>query len=376
MLPYFSEVYGNASAVHQEGVSAKAAVEEARTSLGRTLRVRPSDVIFTSGGTESNNLAIDGVLRALRATGRSYADMEIISTRVEHPSVSEVLRHVADLGVTIKYADINEEGLIDVNHFKALLSEKTVLATMAYVNSEIGVIQPVKKLTRAVKLFNAEHDTNILVHLDAAQAPLWLPVQLDSLGCDLLSLDAGKCYGPKGVGILATRHGVKLLPIMLGGSQESGLRAGTENTPLIVGCVKAIVRAQEEWESRSERVRSLRDSFITDLESAIDGVLVNGSRTERVANNINISIPGIDTEFAVISLDQAGIAASTKSACSGADGGGSTVVREMSDDDARAQSTIRFSLSEASTTADLQKTTQVLKDHIIKMRDFHKNLTK
>ena len=186
----------------------------------------------------------------------------------------------------------------------------------------------------------------------------------------MLSLDAGKCYGPKGVGVLVHRPKAKLSAVTHGGSQESGLRPGTENTALIVGCAEALKIAQEGWESRSEVAASLRDSMIDSLTSAIDGVVLNGSRDHRVANNVNISIPGIDSEFAVVKLDSEGVAASTRSACSGADGGGSTVVRAMTGDEARAKSTLRFSLGEATTRLEIKKTVEILRAHVEKTRAF------
>lgn len=375
MLPYFSEVYGNPSAVHGEGLEAKRVVEEARTSLARTLRVRASDVVFTSGGTESNNLAIYGTLRDLKQRGVAFSDMEIISTRIEHPSIAEVLKQVAEMGCRVKYVDVDSDGFVDRKHLAELLSAKTVLVSLAYVNSEIGVIQDVRHLSRVIKAFNKAQQTQIKFHLDACQAPLWLPIQLDALGVDLLSLDAGKCYGPKGVGVLAFTHRVALESVMLGGSQEKGLRAGTENVPLIVGCSKAIELAQAGYEERSAAIAALRDHFIAELTKNIPDCTLNGSVEARVANNINLSIKGIDTEFAVIHLDKHGIAASTKSACSGADGGGSSVVREISGDEERARSTIRFSLGESTKQADLDRTVNILKEHVEKMREFQKTLT-
>jgi cysteine desulfurase len=214
--------------------------------------------------------------------------------------------------------------------------------------------------------------TRIYVHVDAAQAPLWLPCELDALGCDMLSLDAGKCYGPKGVGVLAYIHGVKIAPIVFGGSQEGGLRAGTENTALIVGAVEALAIAQKEWSARAAQVEKERDHFFTMLLS-IPGCVRNGSQEKRLANNVNISILGIDSEFAVVKLDAEGISASTKSACGGAKGDGSHVVRTMSGDDSRATSTIRFTLGEDTLRQDLEKTTRILALHVETMMPFKKS---
>lgn len=374
MAPYWNEVWANPSAIYKSGVLARNVIEGARETLARVLKVRAHDITFTSGGTESNNLAIAGTIEAVASRGRAYSDIELISTRIEHPSITEMLKWYEQKGVVVHYIDVNEEGLIDEKEFAAALNAKTVLATFAYVNSEVGVVQQVKQLTRIVKKFNLTNDTHIPVHLDASQAPLWLSCEMDMLGVDMMTLDAGKCYGPKGVGVLARRHGVTLAPRMFGGDQEAGLRAGTENTALIVGCVHAIVRAQKNWKERSESVTKLRDALISTLEVSIPGVLLNGSCTQRVANNVNISIPGIDTEFAVITLDAHNIAASTKSACGGAKGDGSTVVRAMTADDIRARSTIRFTLGEDTTKHEILTAARVLRDHVAKTRAFEETL--
>lgn len=367
MKPYEDRFFANASAIHQEGVTVRNAIESARERLARILKIRPTGIVFTGSGTESNNLAILGAVEARHETGVSYGDMEIISTKLEHPSIGKVLEYVEKLGVKVRYMDVDEDGLIKVPTLHALLTEQTVIVSFAYANSEIGTVQEVGKLARIVRAFEVKNDTRILVHVDAAQAPLWLPCQLDGLLVDILTLDAGKCYGPKGVGVLAMRHGVVLSPVLHGGPQERGLRPATENTVGIVGAVEAIVLAQEGKVKRANKVSILRDKMFVALNH-IDKVVINGSKEHRVANNINISIPGLDSEFAVVSLDVAGIACSTKSACSGADGDGSSVVLEISGDTDRSTSTIRFSLGEETTSRDVLTAVEVLRKHVIKMR--------
>jgi cysteine desulfurase len=367
MCTFEREMFANASAIHQEGVLVRQAIESARERLARVLKIRPNGLVFTGSGTESNNLAILGAVNARHASGVAYTDMEVISTRIEHPSVSKVLEHLSGLGVGIKYLDIDSEGLIAVQSLHTLMSTKTVVVSFAYVNSEIGVIQEVGKLSRIVRAFEKEHDTRTYVHVDAAQAPLYLTCEMDRLMADIITLDAGKCYGPKGVGVLAMRHGVELVSVLHGGPQESGLRPATENTAGIIGAVEAIVVAQEEYEKRTNKLTTLRDTAIGNFEK-IEGVVLNGSRTKRIANNINISIPSVDSEFAVIVLDQAGIACATKSACSGAGGDGSTVVRAMTNDENRATSTLRFTLGGKTTASDMLKTVAVLKAHVLKTK--------
>jgi cysteine desulfurase len=374
MQPYFSNFFGNAGSIHQEGQIAHNAIERSRIQLSQILRVRPEGIVFTASGTESNNLAILGTIRERHAQGVAYADMEVIATAIEHASVREVLLELQTWGVVIKYVRINEEGMIDGNSLKENLTKNTVLVTFAYANSEIGVVQQVGKLARIIKSAEGEFHSRIYIHIDAAQAPLWLPCTLDSLMVDMLSLDASKCYGPKGVGILAMRHGVTLKAYSFGGSQERGLRPGTENTPAIVGAVEALRIAQEGYKTRSEKVSKLRDTFIQKLET-IEGIAVNGSREYRIANNVNISILGVESEFAVITLDEAGIACSTKSACGGAHGDGSSVVLTLTGDIARSTSTLRFSLGEETTMRDIEYVVFVLAKHVQRTREVQQKLT-
>lgn len=367
MQPFWREQFANPSAIHKEGVQNRLAVETARTQVGRLLKARPENVYFTGSGTESNNLAVLGVVAALHASQVPYEQMEVISTQLEHPSVSAALTALTRLGVTVRYVEVAEDGLIKIESLQKLLSEKTVLVTFAYVNSEIGTIQEVGKIARLVRAFEKQHNTHICVHTDAAQAPLWLSCELDRLMVDMISLDAGKCYGPKGVGVLVTRHGVQLHPVQFGGPQEGGLRPATENVPGIVGAAQALVVAQEQFEVRAGKTQKLRDMMIEALVQ-LEGVVLNGSVDNRVANNVNISIPGIDSEFAVVVLDEKGVACSTKSACSGATGVGSSVVLAISGDESRATSSIRFTFGEETTGAEVRQTVAFLHEHILKVR--------
>ena len=361
MAPYQSEVFGNASAIHSEGMAAKAAVAAARTQVARTLEVQPANVTFTSGGTESNSLAIMGVVAAARRRGIPYTDMEIITTAIEHPATLRTVEYVAEEGVVVRYVPVNSVGQVELAELVKLLSPKTVLVTVAYVNSEIGAIQDLGVIARVIKKHNQETDVMTLLHTDAAQAPLWLPCTLVRLGVDLLSLDAGKFCGPKGVGVLARGKNIELCYITHGGGQEAGLRPGTEPVALVVGFATALTLAQSDWQTRAEKVIDVRDYFIAELIRAIPVAVVNGPSGEgRVANNINISIPGLDSEFAVISLDVSGIACSTKSACSSAEGGESAVVLAVSNDKVRASSTLRFTLGPDVTKREIDQTVTTL----------------
>lgn len=369
MEPYLGKVFGNASAIHQEGLEARRAVETAREQVATALQVRPEFVTFTSGGTESNNLAIRGLIMSLKAAGRDFSDMEVITTKIEHPSVMETMKSLERRGVIVKFIPVDKNGLLQLTVVKELVTEKTVLFSAAYANSEIGVVQKVHAIKKALDVAEKKFGTKIYFHLDAAQAPLWLSCQFSSLQADLVSLDVGKCNGPKGVGVLVRSRRVELKPTSLGGGQESGLRAGTENVAGLVGAGVSLTAAQAGWQKRSAVVASVRDAAIAHIQTEIPEAVLNGPTGEdRLANNINISIPGLDTEFATVVLDKHGFAVSTKSACAGAGGGESAVVREISADPARAASTLRISLSPETKLSDLKRLTKVLKNHIEKMK--------
>ncbi|MBP6881167.1 MAG: cysteine desulfurase [Candidatus Pacebacteria bacterium] len=370
MEPFLKGDYGNPSAIHQEGQVARRAVESARDFVARALQVRPEFVTFTGGGTEGNNIAILGTVEALHSAGRAYADMEVITTRIEHPSISRAMERLQDLGVVVKYVEVDEEGFVKLAHLRELLTEKTVLFSLAYANSEIGVVQPLHHLKKSLRETEEKFKTIIFFHIDAAQAPLWLSCQFDTTHADMLVLDAAKCCGPKGVGVLVRSRRAQLSPIMFGGGQEQGLRSGTENVVGIVGAGVAIAWAQANWRARAELARAVRDEGIKFLLETISGTALNGPTGEnRLANNINISIPGLDTEYAAVWLDAKGFAVSTKSACAGAGGGESTVVKEISSDPARARATLRFTIGPDTTISKLQELADELTNHRAVMSD-------
>lgn len=368
MVEVLNNSYANPSAIHQEGVVARGLVENSRKQVATVLGLRPEGVIFTGTGTESNNLAILGLVEKLYTDGRPYSDMEIVTTPIEHPSISELLPILEKKGVVVRLVEVDSEGKITVPALEAVLNPKTVLVTFAYANSEVGVVQNVSRLVRSVRQFEKEQGLKIYVHLDSAQAPLWLPCVLTQLGVDLMSLDTGKCHGPKGVGILAFRGSTPLSPILFGGGQEQGLRAGTENVLGIVGAAKALELAQATYAKRAEAVAKVRDQFIAALVAAIPETKLNGPEGEnRLANNINISLPKTDTEYLVIYLDKHHISASTKSACAGAGSGESKVVIAMTKDSERAKTTLRLSLGEETTDADMKYVLEILLKYRAKM---------
>ncbi len=366
------QVYGNPSAVHQEGQVARAAVENARKLVAQTVQVKPEYVTFTSGGTEANNIAIIGLVEKWVEEGRQYNDMSIVTTKIEHPSVTNACLALEKRGVEIQFVKVDKTGQVDKEHLSSLLSGRTVLVSVAYANSEIGTIQPLHQIMKIVRAAEAEHSAKIMTHIDAAQAPMWLNCQFDSLGADLVSLDFAKCGGPKGVGVLLRSRRVKLSPVLFGGGQESGLRSGTENVTGIVGGAAAFAAAQNKYKVVAEKTAKVRDEGMRLMLAIDEHLIINGvAGDDRIANNINISIPGVDTEYLTVWLDKKGFAVSTKSACSGSGGGESVVVREISPRalppaqvTARASSTLRITLGPETTIQNLKKLVEEIKNHL------------
>jgi cysteine desulfurase len=368
MMPYLSGLFGNPSAIHAEGQMTRQAVEEARQTIASAVQVRPEFVTFTSGGTEGNNLAIFGVIESLAQSGRSYESMTVITTKIEHPSVGETCDALKRHGVEVRYVQVTEAGKIDLEQLRTLLDDSVVLFSTALINSEIGTIQPAHAIRKILKTAEEQFGTEVFFHLDAAQAPLWVNCQFDSLSADFVTLDAAKCCGPKGVGVLVRSRRTDIVPVVHGGGQESGLRPGTENVAGIVGAAVAIQEAQRNYLSRAESISAVRDQAIAHIQTELPPVVINGAEgDDRIANNINISVPGLDTEFATVVLDKHGFAVSTKSACSGAGGGASAVVLETTTDPARAASTLRITLGPDTTLLQLKSLIAVLKQHIEQM---------
>lgn len=344
MRPYFRRNFGNPGSVHKEGVEARRALGEARVSVARTLLVRTEEITFTSGGTEANNLALFGVIDTYLKQGRKPESLHVLSTTLEHSSVLTCLKKLQERGVVVEYIPLKEDGLVDVDTFAKLLRKETVLVSVHYVNGEIGVIQPLRDISRAIGAYRARYSVDTPhFHTDASQAPLYLDCALEHVGVDMMTLDGQKIYGPKGIGVLIHRRSVLLAPQIVGGGQEAGLRSGTEPVPLVVGFASALREASNGRSRNVSRITKLRDVLLQSLTLKLPPFLVNGSMTSRVPNNVNISFPGIDTEYLVIRLDRRGVAASTRSACEGKETY-SHVVYALSQDQARARSTLRLTL--------------------------------
>jgi cysteine desulfurase len=382
MKPYWRERFGNPGSITKLGVQARRAVENSRKVIADCLGRRPAEIIFTSGGTESNNLAIFGVVNALEKSGQKISGMHFITTQIEHSSIGECFKELTRRGAKVDYLKVNERGLVNPKDLRQLIKPNTVLVSVGYANNEIGTIQLIREIAKEIRHARKinQGEPSIVFHTDASQAGLYLNLNVNELGVDLLTLDAQKIGGPKGVGILFKKAGVEISPILLGGGQEGGLRSGTENVPLIVGMGKAIevVRStsinprlsQGGVVSRRtgavERIRNIRNYFWQKIQTEIPTAVLNGDLENRLPNNLNISIPNLDSEFAVLCLDEAGIVCSTRSACSH-DEDGSFVVRTLYSgqgealSETLAKSTLRFSLGEEITKKDIDYVVFTLK---------------
>ena len=336
--------YGNPSSLHGLGVEAHKLVQQARSVIAKAMNVKPEEIVFTSGGTESNNLAIKGALRAYRNRGR-----HLITTAVEHASVYECCRQLEREGYSVTYLPVDRTGAVRAGDVRDAIREDTVLVSVMHVNNEVGRIQPIGEIGSLLREY-----PRILFHVDAVQSIGKLKVSPAELGIDLLSCSAHKIRGPKGMGFLYRRAPVRLEPLLAGGGQEAGLRSGTENVPLIVGMAKAVRMAVERMAENTAHLYRLRARLIARI-SAMPGITVNGSETmEHMAPHIvNISVPGKKPEVIVHALEQHGIYISTRSACASGDDRPSRVLTAMGLDPARASSGLRISLSADHTESDI-----------------------
>jgi len=305
MKPYFTENYGNPSSSHSFGAGAKNALIESREKVARLIGAEKSkEVIFTSGGTESNNLAIKGVAYRNKDKGN-----HIITTTIEHISVINICKHLQKQGFEITYVPVDEQGMVDPQRIKDAITDKTILISVMYANSEIGTIQPIKEIGKIA------HENQIYFHVDAVAATGKVPINVEEEKIDLLSISSNDMYGPKGMGALYIKKGTRIQPVIQGGGQERGLRSGTENIPGIVGMGKAAEIAQEEMETEGKRLSQLRDKLIKGVLDTIKRSYLNGHPTERLPNNANLRFSYIEGESLILGLDMLGVQVSSGSAC-------------------------------------------------------------
>jgi len=355
MLPYLRGQFGNASSVHQFGQAARAAVDKARQQAAALINARPNEIIFTSGGTESNNLAIRGICEIAEPHGR-----HVITSAIEHPSVRGIVDHLEKQDWSITRLPAYENGIVRLDDVRAALREDTILISVMMANNEIGTIQPVGEIGALVRTERDSGRKHLWFHTDAVQAAGRISIDVEAIGCDLLSLSAHKIYAPKGTGALFVRRGVRLLPQQIGGHQERERRAGTESVANIVAFGTAAELARSEMSERSEHTRSLRDRFENTVQKQIADIVFNGDREDRLPHVSNISFRFVEGEGLLIHLDMQGVAVSTGSACSSGTLEPSPVIKALGRNEELARGAIRFSFGKDNTQDEVDYAIEAL----------------
>ena len=358
MLPYFSEYYGNASTIYSLGAESKKAMDHARQTIADSLGAKPEEIYFTAGGSESDNWA-------LKATAEAYASKgkHIITTKIEHHSILHTCEYLEKRGFEITYLNVDRDGLISLDELKAAIRPDTILISVMFANNEIGTIEPIAEIGEIAK----EH--GVLFHTDAVQAYAQVPINVDEMHIDMLSASGHKLNGPKGIGFLYIRKGVKIRSFVHGGAQERSRRAGTENIPGIVGLGAAVERAMRIMDSKTRKEIELRDYLIGRLENEIPHCWLNGHRTKRLPNNINFSFLFIEGESMLIMLDMKGICASSGSACTSGSLDPSHVLLAIGLKHEEAHGSLRLTLSEDSTKEEMDIVAEEVKKIVQRLRD-------
>jgi cysteine desulfurase len=349
MVPCFGEIYGNPSSLHGFGQEARAAMEGAREKIAAFLGAKPAEIVFTSGGTESDNLAIKGTAWANRKKGD-----HIITSEIEHHAVLETCHFLEKEGFRVTYLPVDQDGLVDPADVEQAITDRTMLISIMHANNEIGTIQPIAEIGRIAK------GKGICFHTDAVQTFGHLPFTVDELNVDLLSASAHKLYGPKGMGLLYIRKGTRITPLVHGGDQEGGRRASTQNVPGIVGFGKAVELAAATIHEEAARLTSLRDRFIRGIFERLEGIRLNGHPVRRLPNNINLSVESIEGEGMILSLDMMGIACSTGSACSSSNLEPSHCLLAIGLPHELSHGSIRFSLGRYTKESDIDAVLEAL----------------
>ena len=358
MLPYFSEYYGNASTIYSLGAESKKAMDHARQTIADSLGAKPEEIYFTAGGSESDNWA-------LKATAEAYASKgkHIITTKIEHHAILHTCEYLEKRGFEITYLNVDRDGLISLDELKAAIRPDTILISVMFANNEIGTIEPIAEIGEIAK----EH--GVLFHTDAVQAYAQVPINVDEMHIDMLSASGHKLNGPKGIGFLYIRKGVKIRSFVHGGAQERSRRAGTENIPGIVGLGAAVERAMRIMDTKTRKEIELRDYLIGRLETEIPHCWLNGHRTKRLPNNINFSFLFIEGESMLIMLDMKGICASSGSACTSGSLDPSHVLLAIGLKHEEAHGSLRLTLSEESTKEEMDIVAEEVKKIVQRLRD-------
>ncbi|MDO5707730.1 MAG: cysteine desulfurase NifS [Andreesenia angusta] len=359
MLPYFTEKYGNPSSIYRLGRESRNAVEEARKKIAKGLNADPKEIFFTSGGSEADNWAIKMAAEKLESKGK-----HIITTEIEHHAVLHTCQYLEKKGYEVTYLPVDEYGMINLEDLKSALRDDTILVTIMFANNEIGTIQPIKEIGEIVK------NSNALFHTDAVQAIGAVDIDVRDMNIDMLSASAHKIHGPKGIGFLYAKKGIRPIPLIHGGAQERSKRAGTENVPYIVGYGKAFEIATNNIKAHNEKLIELRNYLMEELEKNIEDIKLNGHRTERLPGNVNYSFLYIEGESLLLSLDLAGVAASSGSACTSGSLDPSHVLLAIGLPHEIAHGSLRLSLSEFNTKEEIDYVVKNLKDIVARLREW------
>ncbi|MER2183156.1 MAG: cysteine desulfurase NifS [Clostridia bacterium] len=357
MLPFFMSCFGNPSGIHENGRETRKAVEQARREVAETLGAESREIVFTSGGSESDNLAIEGTAFALREKGN-----HIITSQIEHHAVLNTCRWLEKQGFRVTYLPVDASGLVDPDSVRDAIGNDTVLVSIMTANNEIGTVEPVSEIGEICR------EKGVLFHTDAVQAIGMMNIHAAEINADLISLSAHKFHGPKGTGALYIRKGTILESLIHGGAQERGLRAGTENVPGIVGMGKAITVAAKEREENQQRIRELRDQMIRIVLERIPGSQLNGHPEKRLANNCHFSFAGIESEALLLRLDLAGISVSGGSACTSGSMEPSHVLQAIGLKDEMLKSGIRMTMGRETTREEIEKTAEKMSEIIADLR--------
>lgn len=358
MAPYFSEKFGNASSLHSFGREAFEAIQESRRKVADLIGASPEEIIFTGGGTESDNLAIIGLARKMKTKGRDH----VITSKIEHPAVLETCRSLEEEGFKVTYLEVDKDGLVCPEAIRRAITDKTALITVMHANNEIGTIEPIEEIGEIAS------ERGVTFHTDAVQSVGKIPVDVNKIRVDLLSLSAHKIYGPKGVGALYIRKGVSLQPLIHGGGHERGLRSGTENVAGIVGLGASAELARLRLEEDSKHLTKLRDKLIEQVLEGISESHLNGHATKRLPNNAHFRFSGIEGESLILELDGKGIAASTGSACSSKKLEPSHVLMAIGLNEVEAHGSVRLTLGRENTEEEVEYVVECLKESVGKLR--------
>ena len=363
MVPYFTQHFGNPSSIHSVGQEARYVLDESRERVAQVLNCRAREVVFTGGGTESDNSAIHGVATALRETGN-----HIITSSVEHHAVLHACQHLESQGFEITYVPVDADGMVQPESVYNAINERTTLVSIMYGNNEIGTINPISEIAKSVKKRAAELTRTIVFHTDAVQAAGYMSLDVAELGVDLLSLSGHKFHGPKGTGVLYIKRGIPYLPLIHGGGQERERRSGTENIPGIIGFSLALEAANAARENASAHCAGLRDLIVESVLERIPGSKLNGHPTQRLPNNANFSFTGIEGEPILLGLDMAGIAASSGSACSSGSLEPSHVLLALGQSAETARGSLRLTLGRDNTEEEVEYLMGVLVELVQRLR--------